>query len=125
MPVAIRIDVISGCAAAIEIARMGVRDYDAKLSQFLTPDPLYFEDLEKCQGSPLQCSLYGYAAGNPISFVDPTGTDQQHDAAMRAGQDYAAAMAYDLDPERIVVEGVVTAAVIGRELAPVAAGAAI
>jgi hypothetical protein len=55
---------------------MGVRDYDAKLSQFLTPDPLYFEDLEKCQASPLQCSLYGYASGNPVSFVDPTGLDK-------------------------------------------------
>ena len=57
----------------LDVVRMGVRDYDAKLSQFLTPDPLYFEDLEKCQGSPLQCSLYGYAGGNPLSFVDPTG----------------------------------------------------
>jgi hypothetical protein len=54
---------------------MGVRDYDPRLGQFLTPDPLYFEDLDKCQSSPLQCSLYGYAAGNPISFVDPTGMD--------------------------------------------------
>ena len=59
----------------LDVVRMGVRDYDAKLSQFLTPDPLYFEDLERCQGSPLQCSLYGYAGGNPVSFVDPSGTD--------------------------------------------------
>ncbi|HEX3764220.1 MAG TPA: FG-GAP-like repeat-containing protein [Kofleriaceae bacterium] len=58
----------------LDVIRMGVRDYDPKLSQFLTPDPLYLEDLEKCQTSPLQCGLYGYAAGNPIRFVDPTGT---------------------------------------------------
>ncbi len=57
----------------LDLVRMGVRDYDAKLSQFLTPDPLYLEDLAKCQGSPVQCALYGYATGNPISFVDPTG----------------------------------------------------
>jgi RHS repeat-associated protein len=57
----------------LDLIRMGVRDYDPKLGQFLTPDPLYFEDLDKCQSSPIQCSLYGYAAGNPISFVDPTG----------------------------------------------------
>jgi len=57
----------------LDIVRMGVRDYDAKLSQFFTPDPLYLENLDKCQDSPLQCSLYGYAGGNPISFVDPTG----------------------------------------------------
>jgi RHS repeat-associated protein len=57
----------------LDVVRMGVRDYDPRLGQFLTPDPLYLENLEMCQGSPLQCSLYGYAGGNPISFVDPTG----------------------------------------------------
>jgi RHS repeat-associated protein len=65
-----------GWDADLDIIRMGVRDYDARLSQFLTVDPLYFEDLEKCQSSPLQCSLYGYAGGNPISFVDPTGLER-------------------------------------------------
>src|SRR5262245_21549172 len=54
---------------------MDVRDYDPHLSQFLTPDPLFFEDLDKCQSSPLQCSLYGYASGNPVNLVDPSGND--------------------------------------------------
>jgi RHS repeat-associated protein len=41
--------------------RMGVRDYDPRLSQFWTPDPLYLENPERCQGSPVECGLYGYA----------------------------------------------------------------
>lgn len=57
----------------LDAIRMGVRDYDPRLGQFLTPDPLYLENLEECRASPLQCALYGYAGGNPISFVDPTG----------------------------------------------------
>src|SRR6185295_2263607 len=59
----------------LDVVRMGVRDYDPRLGQFLTPDPLYFEDLDRCQASPLACSLYGYTGGNPISFIDPDGTD--------------------------------------------------
>jgi RHS repeat-associated protein len=74
-----------GWDSDLDIIRMGVRDYDPKLSQFWTPDPLYFEDLEKCQTSPLQCALYGYASGNPLSFVDPTGTDWQDWAGAAVG----------------------------------------
>jgi RHS repeat-associated protein len=55
------------------VVRMGVRDYDPALSQFWQPDPAFLESLEKCQGSPIECSLYGYARNNPISFTDPTG----------------------------------------------------
>jgi RHS repeat-associated protein len=77
----------------LDVIRMGVRDYDAKLSQFLTPDPLFFEDLDRCQSSPLQCTLYGYASGNPISFVDPTGQQDGAVLTPQAQQAFAAGLA--------------------------------
>ncbi len=55
------------------LVRMGVRDYDPFTSQFITPDPLYFEQLGKCAESPIECNLYGYALNNPLLYGDPTG----------------------------------------------------
>lgn len=68
----------------LDTVRMGIRDYDAKLSQFITPDPSFFENLDKCQSSPLECSLYGYVGGNPINFVDPTGRNRDSDYEFRS-----------------------------------------
>ena len=45
--------------------RFGARDYDPRTARFTTPDPSLFS------GSPL--NLYDYAAGDPISNVDPSG----------------------------------------------------
>ncbi len=58
--------------------RMGARDYDPELGQFTTPDPLFLEDLSKCAESPRECNLYGYALGDPVSFVDPSGLDAKN-----------------------------------------------
>jgi RHS repeat-associated protein len=56
--------------------RMGVRDYDPYLSQFWTPDPLFLEDLNRCQKSPVECGLYSYAGNDPLNYVDPTGMEK-------------------------------------------------
>ena len=103
---------------------MGARDYDATLGQFTTPDPLYFEDLEKCQRSPLECSLYGYAAGNPISFTDPTGTDAwdafiqrppTHRAPVSQAPEYVQAMQHDFAATDTVADGTIA---LAEELRP-------
>jgi len=115
-----------GWDADLDVVRMGVRDYDAKLSQFLTPDPLYFEDLDKCQASPLQCSLYGYAGGNPVSFVDPTGLDRRTDArnAQETAQ-YFQSLGQSMAPDRVLVEGALTTVLISHDVAPLVVEAGI
>ncbi|MFP2925664.1 polymorphic toxin-type HINT domain-containing protein [Pyxidicoccus sp. 3LG] len=62
-----------GFDADLGVVRMGVRDYDPYINRFLTPDPLFLEEPWRCVGSPVECNLYGYAGGNPVSNVDPTG----------------------------------------------------
>ncbi|WP_163996153.1 RHS repeat-associated core domain-containing protein [Pyxidicoccus caerfyrddinensis] len=61
--------------ADLGFVRMGARDYDARISRFTTPDPLFLEDLDKCRESPVECNLYGYVRNRPLDLVDPTGTE--------------------------------------------------
>jgi RHS repeat-associated protein len=63
-----------GYDADLGSVRMGVRDYDPALGMFWTPDPLFLEAPAKCAESPVECNLYGYARNQPLSFVDPGGT---------------------------------------------------
>ncbi|NMO18195.1 hypothetical protein HPC49_11215 [Pyxidicoccus fallax] len=62
-----------GYDADLGLIRMGVRDYDPSINRFLTPDPLFLEEPWRCVNSPVECNLYGYAGGNPVSHVDPSG----------------------------------------------------
>ena len=51
----------------------GARYYHPGLGRFVTPDPLYLSEPERCENSPLDCSLYNYARNNPLSYVDSDG----------------------------------------------------
>ena len=53
----------------------GARYYDPDLGRFITPDPLYLADPERCTTNPISCNLFAYANNNPMAFVDPTGLD--------------------------------------------------
>jgi RHS repeat-associated protein len=59
--------------ADLGLVRMGLRDYDAHMSRFTTPDPLLAEDLTKCVGHAADCTLYAYSRNNPLLVVDPSG----------------------------------------------------
>jgi RHS repeat-associated protein len=52
---------------------MGHRWYAPELGRFLTPDPLYLLQPEKCEGDPAPLHLYTYAGNNPVTQVDPDG----------------------------------------------------
>ncbi|MEW1695633.1 RHS repeat-associated core domain-containing protein [Streptomyces sp. NPDC091278] len=50
------------------LTHIGAREYDTALGQFISVDPLL--EIDK----PQTLNGYGYAANNPITFSDPTGT---------------------------------------------------
>jgi RHS repeat-associated protein len=53
----------------------GARYYDPSLGRFISPDPLYVADPERCTTNPIACNLFAYANNNPLAFIDPTGLD--------------------------------------------------
>ncbi|RAZ92838.1 hypothetical protein DPM33_02930 [Mesorhizobium hawassense] len=63
----------------------GARYYDPVLGRFISPDPLYVGDPERCTGNPVSCNLFAYANNNPMAYIDPTGLKEivAGDAAYR------------------------------------------
>lgn len=82
-----------GYDADLGTVRTTARDYDPHLGQFWSPDPAFFESIDKCVDNPVECNLYGYGRNNPISRIDPEGMEsrladwvfEQTDSAVTAG----------------------------------------
>ncbi|HUQ02576.1 MAG TPA: RHS repeat-associated core domain-containing protein [Kofleriaceae bacterium] len=72
-----------GYDADLGAVRFGVRDYDAYLGQFWTPDPRFLEAIDKVAASPVDGNLYAYARNNPLSLVDPSGLEPTYTITVR------------------------------------------
>jgi RHS repeat-associated protein len=51
--------------SATGVVRFGVRDYDAVIGRWLSPDPIRFAGADS--------NLFGYVRGDPVNAVDPSG----------------------------------------------------
>lgn len=49
------------------------RYYDPVTTRFISPDPLFRKEMERCVDSLVECNLYQYAANNPLRYMDLTG----------------------------------------------------
>ena len=70
------------------LIRMGARWYAPKLGRWVSVDPLFLQEPNEGVESVLEVNLYGYAAGNPVVFVDRTGLGRKEVEAARRG-DYS------------------------------------
>ncbi|WP_148639863.1 polymorphic toxin-type HINT domain-containing protein [Streptomyces sp. Mg1] len=59
------------------LTHIGARDYDTKLGQFISVDPILAPD------SPQSLNGYGYANNNPVTTADPTGMCAEVDCPTR------------------------------------------
>jgi RHS repeat-associated protein len=55
------------------LIRMGARWHASRLGRWVSADPLFLAEPDKCLESSLECNLYNYARDNPIDFRDQNG----------------------------------------------------
>jgi RHS repeat-associated protein len=70
---------------ASELMYFEARYYDPLSTRFISPDPLFAAEIEKCIESIVECNLYQYTGNNPVNFVDPDGELALHVIAAIAG----------------------------------------
>ena len=58
---------------ASELMYFEARYYDPLSARFISPDPLYAVDIERCVESIIECNLYQYTGNNPVVRVDLDG----------------------------------------------------
>jgi RHS repeat-associated protein len=54
------------------------RYYDPVTTRFISPDPLFAVEMEKCLESIIECNLYQYTGNNPVVFVDLSGRVREY-----------------------------------------------
>lgn len=57
------------------------RYYDPVTTRFISPDPLFAVETEKCIESIVECNLYQYTGNNPVNYLDLMGLDRYEIAA--------------------------------------------
>jgi RHS repeat-associated protein len=99
-----------GWDADLGAVRMGVRDFDPVMGRWLEPDPLYLAEPAKCAESAVDCSLYAYARGNPVSWLDPDGREPQLAQVAQAAEHVAESGVFRVGTGAAAAGGTATAA---------------
>ncbi|GAA6135380.1 hypothetical protein NBRC116188_21700 [Oceaniserpentilla sp. 4NH20-0058] len=104
---------------ASELMYFEARYYDPLSARFISPDPLFAAELEKCIESIIECNLYQYTGNNPVNSVDTEGTFLLTAGvamiadAVTQGVLIAAGVQDEFDVSSVIVSGVAGATGVG------------